>query len=466
MESVSYASPASPRNGNRQYRPSEQIHNPSDPHIPTHLQEHSADDSVSTMSTTLTLTEAAPSPTISFEHKASPKPFGIHKRFPSFSKSYTEATIPSTATTTPNQRPTPPLKKSSSIFGFLKTKEPSTQAFKEYQEAIRKQAGNGRLTVVGMPMVSSAKLPAKVPKVNSKWDGVPEVLKENKGARGRENTSFRSRSSSRSAGRAASAMSNHSKQNSLNSVDARSIASSSNQSSRPDTVWTPSDTCTRDFASMPQIEKSSAPQSPLSDVASFTSSLSDTSKPQEARNNPKLDLPAVPPVPTISTIHTPPQESPRAYNSHKTPQPTQWAQAGQMLTPESNTGTTNSDIQSTTLTIRSRQAIVRSSGYGVLDPPMSAQRKLNQDTTGSDHRPSALKQAQPGSLRPALSSYQMSGLSQGSSSTYLKNRAVAPWDSPITPTFHDRGEGGTTTPSTLQGNKGLFRKAKSSLFRS
>lgn len=45
---------------------------------------------------------------------------------------------------------------------------------------MRKQAQtrNGRLTAVGMPGVSSAKLPVTVPKVNSKWDGIPQAVKE------------------------------------------------------------------------------------------------------------------------------------------------------------------------------------------------------------------------------------------------------------------------------------------------
>ncbi len=37
---------------------------------------------------------------------------------------------------------------------------------------------NGRLTAVGMPGVSSARLPPTVPKVNSKWDGIPQAIKE------------------------------------------------------------------------------------------------------------------------------------------------------------------------------------------------------------------------------------------------------------------------------------------------
>ena len=71
-------------------------------------------------------------------------------------------------------------KKGGSLFSFLSVKEPSAQAFEDYQNQIRKksQGQKGRPTPVGMPGVSSAKLPPTVPKVNTKWDGVPLALKE------------------------------------------------------------------------------------------------------------------------------------------------------------------------------------------------------------------------------------------------------------------------------------------------
>ncbi|KAI9702025.1 MAG: hypothetical protein M1836_001369 [Candelina mexicana] len=71
-------------------------------------------------------------------------------------------------------------KKGGSIFNFFALKEPSTQAFVDFQEQARRQAAakNGRPTAVGLPGVSSAKLPPTVPKVNSKWDGVPETAKD------------------------------------------------------------------------------------------------------------------------------------------------------------------------------------------------------------------------------------------------------------------------------------------------
>ncbi|KAL8737917.1 MAG: hypothetical protein Q9181_001222 [Wetmoreana brouardii] len=72
-----------------------------------------------------------------------------------------------------------PKKKSSSIFKFFSVKEPSTQAFEAYQEQMKKRGTtqSGRANAVGLPGVSSAKLPPTVPKVNSKWDGVPQAVK-------------------------------------------------------------------------------------------------------------------------------------------------------------------------------------------------------------------------------------------------------------------------------------------------
>ncbi|CAO1606393.1 hypothetical protein XANCAGTX0491_009891 [Xanthoria calcicola] len=71
-------------------------------------------------------------------------------------------------------------KKPSSIFKFFSVKEPSTQAFEAYQAQMKKRGTTetGRANAVGLPGVSSAKLPPTVPKVNSKWDGVPQAAKE------------------------------------------------------------------------------------------------------------------------------------------------------------------------------------------------------------------------------------------------------------------------------------------------
>ena len=75
-----------------------------------------------------------------------------------------------------------PKRRGSSFFSFFGVKEPSQQAFDDYQRQMRKKgtSKNGRATAVGLPGVSSAKLPPTVPKVNSRWDGIPQILKEKK----------------------------------------------------------------------------------------------------------------------------------------------------------------------------------------------------------------------------------------------------------------------------------------------
>ncbi len=67
-------------------------------------------------------------------------------------------------------------KRKSNMFGFLTLKEPSTAALEQYAEQQRKlaQVRGGKATAVGIQSVSSQKLPPTVPKVNSRWNGLPE----------------------------------------------------------------------------------------------------------------------------------------------------------------------------------------------------------------------------------------------------------------------------------------------------
>jgi hypothetical protein len=72
-------------------------------------------------------------------------------------------------------------KKASSVLGFLTLKEPSQVALEQYAEAQRKHAAErGGASISSGPSINSSvrqKLPNGVPKVNSKWDGVPESVK-------------------------------------------------------------------------------------------------------------------------------------------------------------------------------------------------------------------------------------------------------------------------------------------------
>jgi hypothetical protein len=74
------------------------------------------------------------------------------------------------------QQPTNPKKKNG-VLGFLTLKEPSTNALEQFAEQQRKAAAaakTARPTAASISSVSVQKLPDHVPKVNSKWDGLPE----------------------------------------------------------------------------------------------------------------------------------------------------------------------------------------------------------------------------------------------------------------------------------------------------
>lgn len=71
----------------------------------------------------------------------------------------------------------PTTQKKKSLFGGLfVTKEPTAIALEKL--AAQLEAQHGELSARAIPGVSSSKLPEHVPKVNTKWDGVPEAVKE------------------------------------------------------------------------------------------------------------------------------------------------------------------------------------------------------------------------------------------------------------------------------------------------
>ncbi|KAI9676563.1 MAG: hypothetical protein M1817_000722 [Caeruleum heppii] len=126
-------------------------------------------------------------------------------------------------------------KKSSGRFSsFFSVKEPSTQAFVDYQKAQSRKAANvaskhGYHGPPAMPGVSAAKLPANVPKVNSKWDGLPKALKEKEKDHLKEKRS--SRRDSTMTGKTSSHLSSNSTVRAKTYRD-RSLAPSSNGSHR------------------------------------------------------------------------------------------------------------------------------------------------------------------------------------------------------------------------------------------
>ncbi|KAF1346790.1 hypothetical protein BDV97DRAFT_357818 [Delphinella strobiligena] len=71
-------------------------------------------------------------------------------------------------------------RKHNSFLGFLSLKEPSTSALEDFARQQQKQAAakGGKATAIGMPGISTQKLPPTVPKVNTKWDGLPSPIKD------------------------------------------------------------------------------------------------------------------------------------------------------------------------------------------------------------------------------------------------------------------------------------------------
>lgn len=124
-------------------------------------------------------------------------------------------------------------KKGNSMFGFLTLKEPSQSALEQFAEKQRKQAAEkgGKVSAVGIPSVSMQKLPPTVPKVNSKWDGIPESLKAKEAAqKKRENFLNSERAKLKSFGSPEGSVVTFESSGSRNPPN--SIASSSNSSAR------------------------------------------------------------------------------------------------------------------------------------------------------------------------------------------------------------------------------------------
>jgi hypothetical protein len=87
-----------------------------------------------------------------------------------------QSLMPPSASVDNFSRTTPPKKKSSLFGGLFAVKEPSQVALN--QVAAQLMAQHGGTTARKVPNVSMEKMPQHVPKVNAKWDGVPDAVKQ------------------------------------------------------------------------------------------------------------------------------------------------------------------------------------------------------------------------------------------------------------------------------------------------
>ena len=398
----------------------------------------------------------------------------------------------------PPERAKSAKKKSSSLFSFLSAKEPSTQAWLDYQESIRKQQErqDGKITAVGMPMVSSQKLPAKVPKVNSKWDGVPEAVvqreKARKAAARRSMLGHRRQVSnaystgtidSRPSLQLSNGQSNRRKsQVSVNSYGTVPPSSGSDTSVGGEISPTPSSINAKDFASIFTTSIGSAPQTPLSEVSSFVSShcevpeilfdshnVSPSSLDEEPR--PSASSPSLL-VPSNGQTTSPSISRSSSHHSLTTRRVDIGRQSA------------TSSINTTILTIPPQdRVIIKSTGPHILGPPASARRQPKgvepflaseaQQLQLPDSKPRSSLKGDAGCQKTS-STISRPPISAYFSSQHKPQRATPDWplrtddraqsDSTALPADVPRMDRKDT--SKPEGNKGSLRKNRMSLFKS
>ncbi|MCJ1409001.1 hypothetical protein MMC19_003078 [Ptychographa xylographoides] len=392
-------------------------------------------------------------------------------------------------------------KKGNGLFSFLTVKEPSTQAWLDYQDDLKKQqpTQRGRVTAVGMPMVSSAKLPATVPKVNSKWDGVPEAVvqreKERK-ARLREMSLIQakhmtdvytggsgriSRSSSRSSRGSRNTKRHH---NSIASLTTRPgnvsdssfgpppATASSAASSRADFPVTPPSIDAHDYTSIVGQSMKSGPGTPGSEHGAFPHSMESLKIHDEQYT---LRLPAMPTIPRKPNPSASPGTIPIRPSTVTPPERHSTLPNSAPSVPAADIPTHTSDLRTTVLTIPPHDhVILRSSGPGILGPPMSARRHPRpSDFPAGEAQQVVVPDVQPQSIlrtpgtprkvdephRPSLSSYLTKGAQLATPGTRASPQAITPL------TDGDDAER-STTPTPTAATKTRNRKSRMSFFKS
>ncbi|MCJ1403953.1 hypothetical protein MMC11_007176 [Xylographa trunciseda] len=385
----------------------------------------------------------------------------------------------------------PVKKKRSSVFSFFTVKEPSTQAWLDFQENLRKQqpTRHGRVTAVGLPMVSSAKLPPTVPKVNSRWDGVPDsVIQREKEKKSKHNSSHlhvKQLSSTLSGGRSMSRSSSRSSgsgsrlrrtQGSILGYDAPPMSSSSAASSRTDLPWTPSSADARDFSSIFEKSMHSGPETPLSEISSFAPNIPEpvVSYEEPYKRHPSSSVNITDPPKFSASLASGAGEA-----APSTPHFNPYFPPPTPRDPDSSTNVHHSQIQTTVLTLppRQEQVILHSVGPNILGPPMSARRKLKGEAqelqmpetqASSILKRNATLRKTPNLARPAISDYfPGQNRSVPDSGVDLNTPQDVPWSSPTSvSTSMERGDTERSLTPTPQASKASFRKSKLPFFRS
>jgi len=198
----------------------------------------------------------------------------------------------------------PPPKKTSSLFGGLfGVKEPTQLALTQMSAQLTAQHGSTSANKV--PNVSMEKMPQHVPKVNAKWDGIPDAIKQRE-KRERERTRAGKRRSltsstlkSHSSERIVRASNSRSSDHSGTSQDsrARSVTSGSRKHNsyapNPHRFYAQSVNSSGDLAAQQRPEESSRPSSMSSPPPSVTSTSS------KSLANVNVSADRIPPPPKV-----------------------------------------------------------------------------------------------------------------------------------------------------------------------
>lgn len=403
-----------------------------------------------------------------------------------------------------------PKKRSNFFSGLFNAKEPSAQALQDYQRHLMKQGG-GRITAVGMSGVSSAKLPTTVPKVNSKWDGIPQSLKEKEkqqdGARRLTSASNRYLSTSGSNGsdyRPTSTADSSRKRLSRGTLGGVSIQSGSSNNLAELYGWETNShhvgSSTIDFAAehRPSTARTTSSRSapPLKQNSSFP--LHDAPQP------PAILFPAAepsPPSPSDSPNPPPLSYSPMLTPYESSPATPDAPSSFTRLNSPKPEASSHEDIEVILLEApgSAEEVIVKSAGVNILGPPVAAKRKprptplqpSNQrpNTSGADFQSSSIlrreapTQKDTPSPRPPIASYFPNTMTTPNSASpithpfrqhsarerlglgvSLKNHIATPWQSSELATDVN-AEGERIITPTPEGGKSLRRKSRMTLFK-
>ena len=371
--------------------------------------------------------------------------------------------------------------------------------------------GHGRSNTVGLPGVSSAKLPPTVPKVNSKWDGVPQTLKEKEKQQEPANrkSMHGHRPSSTTVKSVAGDPSIEQRRQSRDTLGGLSTYSTSSNHLAELYGWerkpqSSSSSAVIDFAS----EHRQATSRPSTSRLQTSHSAPPPSQRPASSKSSSFCPPHDQPLPSSSLDFTLTQNPPSLSNSPSllgpTHSPASTPYGSLPVTPDAPSPITpltspildtppQDGVKTTILEAPSamESVIITSTGVNVLGPPATAKRRpkipphqYGEATSGTVDLDmqlrSILKKEQPKqtpSPRPTASTHSPNTNSRPSASPLhmrqhsaherlglgvsVKNQAIAPWLAMDALPNGDR----TVTPTPSHGGQHLRRKSRMSLFK-